>query len=91
MKQKQGNTKYVAAKYEPKKRPTVETLAETFYYKKQIEAETEMVFVLLDNEEIRGVIEWYDIGALKIMRDSAPNIILLRHNIKYMFKASELK
>lgn len=67
----------------------METNAELFYYKKQIDAHTQMVIVLLDGEEIEGTIEWYDRGALKVNRKSAPNLLLLKRNIKYMFKADE--
>ena len=69
--------------------PPIETNAEIFYYKKQIDAHTVMVIVLLDGEEIEGTIEWYDRGALKVNRKSAPNLLLLKRNIKYMFKADE--
>ena len=48
--------------------PPMETNAELFYYKKQIDAHTPMVIVLLDGEEIEGTIEWYDRGALKVNR-----------------------
>ena len=67
----------------------IETNAEIFYYKKQIDAHTVMVIVLLDGEEIEGTIEWYDRGALKVNRKSAPNLLVLKRNIKYMFKADE--
>ena len=69
--------------------PPMETNAEIFYYKKQIDAHTPMVIVLLDGEEIEGTIEWYDKAALKVNRKSAPNLLLLKHNIKYMYKADE--
>ncbi|MEP6742412.1 MAG: hypothetical protein ABJB61_07925 [bacterium] len=69
--------------------PPMETNAELFYYKKQIDAHTLMVVVLLDGEEIEGTIEWYDRGALKVNRKDAPNLLLLKRNIKYMFKADE--
>ncbi|HKR01963.1 MAG TPA: hypothetical protein VJT09_14880 [Pyrinomonadaceae bacterium] len=69
--------------------PPMETNAEIFYYKKQIDAHTPMVIVLLGGEEIEGTIEWYDKGALKVNRKSAPNLLLLKHNIKYMYKADE--
>lgn len=69
--------------------PPIETNAEIFYYKKQIDAHTPMIIVLLDGEEIEGTIEWYDKGALKVNRKSAPNLLLLKHNIKYMYKADE--
>lgn len=69
--------------------PPMETNAELFYYKKQIDSHTPMVIVLLDGEEIEGTIEWYDRGALKVNRKSAPNLLLLKRNVKYMFKADE--
>ena len=69
--------------------PPNETNAEIFYYKKQIDAHTEMVIVLLDGEEIEGTIEWYDRGALKVNRKSAPNLLVLKRNVKYMYKADE--
>jgi hypothetical protein len=67
----------------------METNAELFYYKKQIDAHTPMVIVLLDGEEIEGTIEWYDRGALKVNRKSEPNLLLLKRNVKYMFKAED--
>ncbi len=69
--------------------PQTETNAEIFYYKKQIDSHTLMVIVLQDNEKIEGTIEWYDRNALKVNRKNAPNILLLKHNIKYMFKSED--
>ena len=50
-----------------------------------------MVILLKDGEEIRGVIEWYDKTALKVHRAAEPNILLLKDNIKYMYKENEDK
>jgi host factor-I protein len=69
--------------------PPIDTNAETFYYKKQMDAHTLMVIVLQDGEEIEGTIEWYDRNALKVNRQGAPNLLLLKHNIKYMYKADD--
>jgi sRNA-binding regulator protein Hfq len=69
--------------------PPTETNAELFYYKKQIDAHTLMVIVLQNGEEIEGTIEWYDRSALKVNRKGAPNLMILKHNIKYMFKEEE--
>jgi hypothetical protein len=69
--------------------PPMETNAEIFYYKKQIDAHTLMVIVLMDGEEIEGTIEWYDKAALKVNRKSAPNLLVLKRHIKYMYKADE--
>jgi hypothetical protein len=71
--------------------PPEQTNAESFYYLKQMTNKTRMVIVLKDGEEIRGVIEWYDKAALKVHRPDAPNILLLKDNIKYMYKENEDK
>lgn len=66
--------------------PPDQTNAENFYYLKQMQAKTPMVFVLRDGETLYGVIEWYDKSCLKINRDGAPNLLLFKPNIKYMYK-----
>lgn len=71
--------------------PPVETNAEVYYYKKQIDTHTRMVIVLQDGEEIEGTIEWYDRNALKINCTKGRNLMLFKHNIKYMFKAEDRK
>ena len=71
--------------------PPEQTNAESFYYLKQMTNKTKMVIVLKDGEQIRGVIEWYDKNALKVHRAADPNILLLKDNIKYMYKENEDK
>jgi len=66
--------------------PPDQTNAENFYYVKQMQSKTPMVFVLRDGEMLRGVIEWYDKTCLKINRTGEPNLLLYKPNIKYMYK-----
>jgi sRNA-binding regulator protein Hfq len=73
-----------------KRVPPEQTNAESFYYKKQMDNRTPMVIVLQDGEELRGVIEWYDRACIKLHRDGAPNLLVLKHNIKYLYKESDL-
>lgn len=70
--------------------PPEVTHAENFYYLKQMSSKTPMVIVLTDGEEIRGSIEWYDRTCLKIHREGAPNLLIQKHCIKYLFKQDEL-
>lgn len=74
-----------------KSSPPEQTNAEEFYYLKQMAAKTPMVVILNDGEELRGWIEWYDKGALKLNRTSGPNLLIQKHVIRYMFKEEELK
>jgi host factor-I protein len=72
----------------PQKKPAPpdQTNAENFYYVKQMQAKTAMVFVLRDGETLHGTIEWYDKTCLKVNRTGEPNILLYKPAIKYMYK-----
>jgi host factor-I protein len=69
--------------------PPDQTNSENFYYVKQMQNRTPMVFVLGDGEELRGVIEWYDRDSIKLNRSSEPGLLVPKHTIKYMYKADE--
>ncbi|HXZ78722.1 MAG TPA: RNA chaperone Hfq [Terriglobales bacterium] len=69
--------------------PPEQTHAENFYYQKQMQSKTPMVMVLRDGEEIHGMIEWYDKTCIKVTRDGAPNLLIYKPSIKYMYKESE--
>jgi sRNA-binding regulator protein Hfq len=66
--------------------PPDQTNAENFYYVKQMQSKTPMVFVLKGGETLHGVIEWYDKTCLKINREEGPNLLVYKHNIQYMYK-----
>ena len=74
-----------------KQTPPEQTNAEEFYYLKQMAAKTPMVVILVNDEELRGWIEWYDKGAIKLNRTSGPNLLIQKHVIRYMFKEEELR
>ena len=69
--------------------PPEQTHAENFYYQKQMQSKTPMVLVLQDDEEIHGIIEWYDKYCLKVNRTGEPNLLIYKPSIKYMYKESE--
>jgi host factor-I protein len=70
--------------------PPEQTNAESFYYQKQMQGRTQMVIVLRDGEEVHGIIEWYDRNCIKVNRDSgAPNLMIYKPAIKYMYKEGE--
>ena len=74
-----------------KQTPPEQTNAEEFYYLKQMAAKTPMVVQLTNDEELRGWIEWYDKTVIKLNRNNGPNLLIPKHNIRYMFKEEELK
>ncbi len=70
--------------------PAEQTNAENFYYLKQMQSRTIMVVLLTDGTELTGWIEWYDKNCIKLNRTSAPNLLIFKHSIKFMFKEEEL-
>lgn len=76
--------------------------AESFYFQKQVQTQTPMVFVLEDGEKIEGCIEWYDRNAIKVRAGAAPSplrasgrpdpttrVLIYKSAIKYLYKAGE--
>jgi sRNA-binding regulator protein Hfq len=74
-----------------KSAPPEQTNAENFYFQKQMQAKTPMVIVLTDDEEVHGVIEWYDRTCIKVNRTGAPNLMIYKPSIKYMYKEDEVR
>jgi sRNA-binding regulator protein Hfq len=66
--------------------PPEQTHAESYYYVKQMQARTPMIVILNDGETLRGTIEWYDRDCIKITRTGAPNLLLYKSAIKYLYK-----
>ncbi len=75
-----------ATKPKRKAPPPESTSAEAFYYVKQMNAQTPMVVVLNDGERLEGVIEWYDRACIKLNREGGPNLLLMKHAVRYMHK-----
>jgi len=69
--------------------PAEQTNAESFYYLKQMQTKTPMVIILQDGEHIRGYIEWYDRQCLKVNRHKEPNLMIMKHCIRYMYKQED--
>lgn len=77
----------------PKKKihPPSETFAENYYYLKQMNKKTPMAVVFEDGETIEGYIEWYDRNCIKLNRDKAPNLLIFKNRIKYLYKLNDKK
>lgn len=69
--------------------PAEQTNAESFYYLKQMQTKTPMVIILENDEQIRGVIEWYDRHCLKVNRHKEPNLMIMKQYIRYMYKQED--
>jgi host factor-I protein len=71
--------------------PPYETHAENYYYLKQMNKKTRMAVSFADGEVIQGYIEWYDRNCFKLNREDAPNLLVYKANIKYLFKVEDVK
>ncbi len=60
---------------------------EGFYFQKQMQSQTQMVFVLEDGEQVEGYIEWYDRNCIKVRNNG--RVLIYKSAIKYLYKASE--
>ena len=85
---KEKMTKDAAKKKSP---PPSETFAENYYYLKQMNKKTPMAVVLEDGETIEGYIEWYDRNCIKVNRTNAPNLLIYKTSIKYLYKLNDKK
>jgi sRNA-binding regulator protein Hfq len=72
---------------EPAALPKKNLHAENFYLQKQAQAQTLMVIVLEDGEQIEGYIEWYDLNSIKVRHGS--RTLIYKSSIKYLYKAGE--
>jgi host factor-I protein len=81
-------------KNEPGKKrlhPPTDTFAENYYYLKQMNKKTLVAVVLADGEVLEGSIEWYDRNCIKLNREGAPNLLVFKGRIKYIYKLDEGK
>jgi len=62
--------------------------AELFYLQKQIQLQTQMVFILEDGARVQGVIEWYDRNSIKVRGKS--RMLIYKSAVKYLYKAGEI-
>ncbi len=69
-------------------RPPEQTFEEIRYLKHLIEQKIPVVVKLSDDEEVRGVVEYYDQRFIRLTRTDAPNLFIFKHDIKYLYEVS---
>ncbi len=74
-----------------KAHPPYETHAENYYFLKQMNKKTRMAVAMADGEVVEGYIEWYDRNCFKLNREGAPNLLVYKSNIKYLYKVEDKK
>ena len=75
----------VAGKISQTKAPD-QTFEEVRYLKHLIEAKVPVRVRLSDNQEVDGIVEFYDAHFIRITREGKPNLFLFKHDIKYLYE-----
>jgi sRNA-binding regulator protein Hfq len=69
-------------------RPPEQTFEEVKYLKHLIEGKIVVCVKLVDGEEVRGIIEYYDQRFIRITRPGVPNLFIFKHDIKYLYEVA---
>src|SRR5688572_2997812 len=62
------------------------TYREGEYIDKLSKNKTQVVVKLIDGEEVRGWIEYYDKDIIRITRNTEPNLFIYKNRVKYLFE-----
>ena len=63
-----------------------QTFEEVKYLRHLIDRAIPVRIRLSSNEEVAGVIEFYDSNFIRITRDGESNLFLYKHDIKYLYE-----
>jgi host factor-I protein len=75
----------VAGKISQAKAPD-QTFEEVKYLRHLIDDKVPVRVKLSDNQEVDGVVEFYDTTFIRITRTGEPNLFLFKHDIKYLYE-----
>jgi len=63
-----------------------QTFEEVKYLRHLADNHTPVRVRLTDNQEVEGVVEFYDTGFIRLTRQGGPNLFLFKHDIKYLYE-----
>ncbi|MCP5117919.1 MAG: Sm ribonucleo-like protein [bacterium] len=73
----------------PKKRAPEQTHEEVLYLRYLIEEDIPICVRMNNNEDVTGVIEYYDASFIRLTRDDGPNLFIFKHDIKYIYEIED--
>jgi len=62
------------------------TFREAEYIDRLSKSRTSVIVKLIDGEEVRGWIEYYDKDIIRITRDREPNLFIYKSRVKYLYE-----
>jgi host factor-I protein len=63
-----------------------QTFEEVKYLRHLADSHTPVRVRLSDNQEVQGVVEFYDNSFIRLTREGEPNLFLFKHDIKYIYE-----
>jgi host factor-I protein len=69
-------------------RPPEQTFEEIKYLKHLIDHKVLVCVKLSDDEEVRGIVEYYDQRFIRVTRSGEPNLFIFKHDIKYLYEVA---
>jgi sRNA-binding regulator protein Hfq len=69
-----------------KTRAPEQTFEEVTYLRYLIDKQVPVRIRLSNNEEVQGLVEFFDVNFIRITRSGAPNLFLYKHDIKYLYE-----
>jgi host factor-I protein len=63
-----------------------QTFEEVKYLRHLIDNQVPVRIRLSSNEEVEGIIEFYDANFIRLTRQGVPNLFLFKHDIKYLYE-----
>ena len=70
-------------------RPVEQTFEETRYLKHLIDRKIPICVKLADNDQVTGVVEYYDQRFIRVTRKDGPNLFIFKHDIKYLYEVAQ--
>jgi len=65
-----------------------QTFEEVKYLRHLIENRIPVRVRLTGNEEVSGIVEFYDTHFIRLTREDGPNLFLFKHDIKYLYEVA---
>ena len=62
------------------------TFKEIEYIDRLSKSHTPVVVKLIDGEEVRGWIEYYDKDIIRVTRETQPNLFIYKSRVKYLYE-----
>ncbi len=63
-----------------------QTFEEVKYLRHLIENRIPVRVCLTGGEQVSGIIEFFDVGFIRLTREGEPNLFLYKHDIKYLYE-----